>query len=71
MNLPIVQEFLSREILRSWNVYLLSGEYEKLEGPLGETFVKAIRLRWSCFSDDSSLLEIADRFREYDEQMQE
>ena len=67
-NLPIDQKFLNGEIFATVGMaYLLSGEYEKLEGPLGETFIKAIRLRWSSqFSDDSSLLEIADRFREYD-----
>jgi len=46
--------------------YLLSGHYDKLQGPLGEVFLEAIRLRWSAqFSEDASVEEIAERFREY------
>lgn len=47
--------------------YLLSGHFEKLQGPLGDTFIQAIRLRWSSqLSDDTSLGEIAEHFRHYD-----
>ena len=47
--------------------YLISGHYEKLQGPLGDVFLDAIRLRWSAqFSENSSVQDIADRFREYD-----
>jgi hypothetical protein len=47
--------------------YLIAGHYEKLEGPLGATFLKAIRLRWSAqFSPDATVEDIAARFREYD-----
>jgi hypothetical protein len=47
--------------------YLIAGHYEKLEGPLGDSFLQAIRLRWSAqFSPDSTVEEIAARFREYD-----
>ena len=47
--------------------YLLAGQYDKLEGPLGETFLNAIRLRWSAQFDESTTIEeIANRFREYD-----
>jgi hypothetical protein len=47
--------------------YLIAGQYEKLEGPLGDTFLQAIRLRWSAqFSPDATVEDIADRFREYD-----
>ena len=47
--------------------YLIAGSYEKLEGPLGETFIEAIRLRWSAqFDDTTSVEEIAERFRAYD-----
>ena len=47
--------------------YLIAGHYEKLEGPLGDSFIQAIRLRWSAqFSPDSTIEDIAARFREYD-----
>ena len=47
--------------------YLIAGHYEKLEGPLGDSFLQAIRLRWSAqFSPDSTVEDIAARFREYD-----
>jgi hypothetical protein len=47
--------------------YLMAGQYEKLEGPLGDTFLQAIRLRWSAqFSSDATVEDIATRFREYD-----
>jgi len=47
--------------------YLIAGHYEKLEGPLGDSFLQAIRLRWSAqFSPDATVEEIAARFREYD-----
>ena len=46
--------------------YLLAGDYDKLQGPLGETFLEAIRMRWSAqLGDDATIEEIADRFREY------
>ncbi len=49
--------------------YLLSRHYEKLRGPLGNIFEEAIRLRWSSqFDDNTSLEEIAERFKEYDEE---
>lgn len=48
-------------------LYLLSEQHEKLQGPLGDVFIEAIRLRWSAqFNEDTSVVEIADRFREYD-----
>jgi hypothetical protein len=28
--------------------YLLSGQYEKLDGPLGQAFLESIRMRWSA-----------------------
>jgi hypothetical protein len=47
--------------------YLMADKYEKLEGPLGDTFLEAIRLRWSAqFSPDATVEDIAARFREYD-----
>ena len=46
--------------------YLISGHYEKLKGPLGDTFIEAIRLRWSSqFDDNTTIEEIAERFSEY------
>ena len=46
--------------------YLLSAQYEKLTGPLGETFIRAIRLRWSSqFNESTSIEEIIERFSEY------
>lgn len=47
--------------------YLLSGHYEKLQGPLGEIFLESIRLRWSSqFDENTSVEAIAEKFREYD-----
>ncbi|MCB4781462.1 MAG: hypothetical protein LGB70_01240, partial [Sulfurovum sp.] len=47
--------------------YLLTQQYEKLQGPLGDTFLEAIRLRWSSqLGEDTTVQEIADRFKEYD-----
>ena len=47
--------------------YLMAGESHKLEGPLGEAFLEAIRLRWSAqLGSDSTLDEIAALFSEYD-----
>ncbi len=47
-------------------VYLLTEQYEKLKGPLGETFLEAIRMRWSSqLGEDATVEEIAERFREY------
>jgi len=47
--------------------YLLAGQYDKLEGPLGQVFIEAIHLRWSAkFDDSTSIDEIAQCFAEYD-----
>ena len=47
--------------------YLLSGQYDKLNGPMGDVFIDAIRMRWSSqFAPDTSIEEIAERFSEYD-----
>ncbi|WP_024791685.1 hypothetical protein [Lebetimonas sp. JS138] len=46
--------------------YLLSGHYDKLQGPLGKIFEEAIRLRWSSqFDENTPIEEIAKRFSEY------
>ena len=47
--------------------YLLSGQTEKLEGPLGGAFLEAIRLRWSAqLGPDATQSEIAALFSEYE-----
>ena len=47
--------------------YLIAGKYEKLEGPLGESFIEAIRLRWSSQLGDSATIdEISEHFQQYD-----
>ena len=47
--------------------YLLSGQSGKLEGPIGEAFLEAIRLRWSAqLGADASQEDIARLFREYE-----
>ena len=46
---------------------LIAGNYEQLEGPMGQAFLQAIRLRWSSqLGSDASVDEIAARFQEYD-----
>lgn len=45
--------------------YLLSGQVDKLQGPLGETFIEAIRYRWSAqFDADTPVSEIAESFQQ-------
>jgi hypothetical protein len=65
---PIDMQIINGEIFATAAMaYLINDQYEKLEGPVGETFLQAIRLRWSDqFDHDTSVSEIADRFREYD-----
>ena len=47
--------------------YLMHGHYDKLEGPLSEHLINAIRLRWSDqLGEDASIEEIASRLSEYD-----
>ncbi len=47
-------------------VYLMSQQYEKLQGPLGDMFLDAIRLRWSAqLGPDASVEEIAELFSHY------
>ena len=46
---------------------LIAGNYQQLEGPMGQAFLQAIRLRWSSqFDPDASVEEIAARFEDYD-----
>ena len=62
------QKILNGEIFANTAMlYLLSDQHEKLQGPLGDVFIEAIRLRWSSqFNEETTVQEIAERFREYD-----
>ena len=64
---PVDQRLINGEVFSTAAMaYLISGQYEKLDGPLGETFIRAIRLRWSSqFNESTSIDEIAERFSEY------
>lgn len=47
--------------------FLLTGQEDKLQGPLGEAFLEAVRLRWSSqFDENITIEQMAERFREYD-----
>lgn len=61
------QKILNGELFaNSAMLYLISGHYEKLQGPLGDVFLEAIRLRWSSqLGEDATLDEIAKKFQEY------
>ena len=65
---PVDQKMINGEVFATAAMaYLIAGHYEKLQGPLGETFIEAVRLRWSSqFDENTSIEEIADKFREYD-----
>jgi hypothetical protein len=46
--------------------HLISGNYEKLQGPLGDIFIESIRLRWSNkVPEDATIEDISQIFREY------
>ena len=67
-DIPINQKEVNGDVFATAAMaYLLAGEYDKLQGPLGDVFMEAIRLRWSAqFDETSSFQEIADKFSEYD-----
>lgn len=67
-NVPYDHKYLNGDAFGTVAMgYLLSEQYEKLEGPLGEKFIEAIRLRWSAqFSENTTIEEIAKRFNEYE-----
>lgn len=69
-DIPIDVRMVNGEVFATVAMaYLLAGEYEKLDGPIGEAFLHAIRLRWSSqLGSDASVEEIAARFQEYDSQ---
>ena len=61
------QKMLNGEVFATAAMgYLIAGEYEKLQGPLGEVFLQAIKMRWSDqLGDNATMEEIAQRFSEY------
>jgi hypothetical protein len=62
-----LQEYNGEILPTAAMAYLLSGQYDKLEGPLGDIFMRAIRLRWSAqFEENATFQEIAETFSEYD-----
>ncbi|MCK5664009.1 MAG: hypothetical protein KAI17_11010 [Thiotrichaceae bacterium] len=65
---PVDQKIINGETFATAAMaYLIAGHYDKLQGPLGETFMEAVRLRWSSqFDENTNIEEIADKFREYD-----
>jgi hypothetical protein len=66
--IPVNQKEINGEVLSTAMMgYLISGHYDKLQGPLGEEFIEAIRLRWSAqFDENTTVEQIAEKFREYD-----
>ena len=64
---PVNQRLVNGEVFSTVAMaYLISGQYEKLDGPLGNIFIDAIRMRWSAqFNEETSIEEIASRFQEY------
>ena len=65
---PVDQKIINGETFSTAAMaYLISGHYDKLQGPLGTVFIDAIRFRWSAqFNQNTSIKEIADKFRDYD-----
>lgn len=70
---PVDQKYINGETFATAAMaYLISGHYEKLQGPLGDVFIEAIRYRWSSqFDESTSIEEIANRFRDYDSDQME
>ena len=67
-DIPSDQRVINGEVFSTVAMtYLIAGQYEKLEGPLGEAFIQAIRLRWSSQLDENaSIEEISQHFQQYD-----
>ena len=65
---PVDQKIVNGEVFSTVAMaYLIAGQHEKLEGPLGEAFVQAIRLRWSAqLGETASIEEISEHFQQYD-----
>jgi hypothetical protein len=71
--LPINMTQINGEVFATAAMaYLLAGQNEKLEGPLGEAFLDAVRLRWSAqLGPNATQEEIAAVFSEYSPQQLE
>ena len=65
---PVDQKVINGEVFSTAAMsYLIAGQYEKLEGPLGEAFIEAIRLRWSAqLGETATIEEISEHFQQYD-----
>ena len=65
---PLDQKVINGEVFSTVAMaYLIGGQYEKLEGPLGEAFIQAIRLRWSAqLGETATIEEISEHFQQYD-----
>lgn len=65
---PVDQKVINGEVFSTVAMaYLIAGKYEKLEGPLGEEFIQAIRLIWSAqLGENATLEEISEHFQQYD-----
>ena len=65
---PVDQKIVNGEVFSTVAMaYLIAGQHEKLEGPLGETFIQAIRLRWSAqLGETATIDEISEHFQQYD-----
>ena len=65
---PVDQKIVNGEVFSTVAMaYLIAGQHEKLEGPLGEAFIQAIRLRWSAqLGETASIEEISEHFQQYD-----
>ena len=65
---PVDPKIINGEVFSTIAMaYLIAGQHEKLEGPLGEAFIQAIRLRWSAqLGDTATMEEISEHFQQYD-----
>ena len=65
---PVDQKLVNGEVFSTVAMaYLIAGQHEKLEGPLGEAFIQAIRLRWSAqLGETATIEEISEHFQQYD-----
>lgn len=65
---PVDPKIINGEVFSTIAMaYLIAGQHEKLEGPLGEAFIQAIRLRWSAqLGETATMEEISEHFQQYD-----
>ena len=65
---PVDQKVINGEVFSTVAMaYLIGGQHEKIEGPLGEAFIQAIRLRWSAqLGETATIEEISEHFKQYD-----